>query len=195
MRRKSRVSPTYPQRFRSIDNVLLSGSLDDKNIRLEMDNIIFQRLREVILQPCRDRDWFGLAEQVINTIYALGEQPDDLCSDIIKVMTKRVFDKPKRDAATEEKETDPDAMDEDPPADAPEADAASQPANGTTGLKDTADAFELSQLLFVVGHVAMKQIVFLEIIEREMKRQKDVAAAGASPFVIVECQVAQSIHS
>lgn len=155
----------------------IKGSLDDKNIRLEMDNIIFQRLREVILQPCRDRDWFGLAEQVINTIYALGEQPDDLCSDIIKVMTKRVFDKPKRDAATEEKETDPDAMDEDPPADAPEADAASQPANGTTGLKDTADAFELSQLLFVVGHVAMKQIVFLEIIEREMKRQKDVAAA------------------
>ena len=35
------------------------------------------------------------------------------------------------------------------------------------------DAFELAQLLFVVGHVAVKHIVFLELVEREWKRQKD----------------------
>lgn len=43
---------------------------------------------------------------------------------------------------------------------------------------DVGDAFELSQLLFIVGHVAIKHIVFLELIEREWKRQKDEKAAG-----------------
>ncbi|KZV59289.1 ARM repeat-containing protein, partial [Peniophora sp. CONT] len=37
---------------------------------------------------------------------------------------------------------------------------------------DAGDAFGLSQMFFVVGHVAMKQIVHLELIEREMKRKK-----------------------
>ncbi|KAH9963988.1 hypothetical protein BGW80DRAFT_1542047 [Lactifluus volemus] len=44
---------------------------------------------------------------------------------------------------------------------------------GNTAKKsdDTGDAFELSQPLFVVGHVAVKHIV-LELVEREWKRQK-----------------------
>ena len=37
---------------------------------------------------------------------------------------------------------------------------------------DTGDTFELSQLLFVVGHVVVKHIVYLELVEREWKRQK-----------------------
>jgi len=44
--------------------------------------------------------------------------------------------------------------------------------------KDVGDAFELSQLLFVVGPVAIKHIVFLELVEREWKRQKDEKTAG-----------------
>jgi condensin complex subunit 1 len=48
--------------------------------------------------------------------------------------------------------------------------------------KDIGDAFELSQLLFVVGHVAIKHIVFLELVEREWKRQKDEKTAGACYF-------------
>jgi hypothetical protein len=35
-----------------------------------------------------------------------------------------------------------------------------------------------SQLLFVVGHVAIKHIVLLELVEREWKRQKDEKTAG-----------------
>ena len=37
---------------------------------------------------------------------------------------------------------------------------------------------ELSQLVFVVGHVAIKHLVYLELIERELKRRKDVDAKG-----------------
>jgi len=43
---------------------------------------------------------------------------------------------------------------------------------------DTGDAFELSQMLFVVGHVAIKHIVYLELVEREWKRQKQEKELG-----------------
>jgi len=44
--------------------------------------------------------------------------------------------------------------------------------------KGGTDTFRLSQLLSVVGHVGLKQLVFLETIEREWKRQKDEKLAG-----------------
>ena len=43
---------------------------------------------------------------------------------------------------------------------------------------DTGDAFELSQLLFVVGHIAVKHIVYLELVEREWKQQKQEKELG-----------------
>ncbi|KAG5347628.1 hypothetical protein C0989_011695 [Termitomyces sp. Mn162] len=68
-------------------------------------------------------------------------------------------------------------MDEDHPGDVTRvSDDISTPPESTQGDgpgSDMGDAFELSQLLFVVGHVAIKQIVFLELVEREWKRQKD----------------------
>ena len=42
---------------------------------------------------------------------------------------------------------------------------------------DQIDSFVLSQLLFIAGHVAIKQIVFLELVEREWKRQKETVPA------------------
>ncbi|KAH9976290.1 hypothetical protein BGW80DRAFT_911242 [Lactifluus volemus] len=48
----------------------------------------------------------------------------------------------------------------------------------TAKSDDTGDAFELSQLLFVVGHVAVKHIVYLELVEREWKCQKQVKELG-----------------
>ena len=51
--------------------------------------------------------------------------------------------------------------------------------------KDVGDAFELSQLLFIVGHVAIKHIVYLELVEREWKRQKHEREQGEIP---VTCQ-------
>lgn len=34
---------------------------------------------------------FSLAEQVINTVYLLGEHPDALCTEIIKEKTAKIF--------------------------------------------------------------------------------------------------------
>ncbi|KAG6909474.1 hypothetical protein DXG01_017196 [Tephrocybe rancida] len=164
----------------------VKGSLLDKTLRLEMENPIFRKLQAMIEMPCRSKDWFGVAEQAINTIYALGEHPDVLCNEIIKQLTQRAFSqdrKPKDTAESQPVEKDPDAMDEDHPGDVtrdfdditpPEATQGStQGTQGSVKSQDMGDAFELSQLLFVVGHVAIKQIVFLELVEREWKRQKD----------------------
>ena len=133
--------------------------------------------------PCRAKDWFGLAEQAINTIYALGEHPDALCNDLIKKLTVKAFSrtaKPKTEPQSQP-EKDPESMDEERPGDTTRGsdDMANGPEPTQEGTQtDMGDAFELSQLLFVVGHVAIKHIVFLELVEREWKRQKDEKQAG-----------------
>ncbi|GLB42214.1 putative regulatory subunit of the condensin complex, a complex required for conversion of interphase chromatin into mitotic-like condense chromosomes [Lyophyllum shimeji] len=163
----------------------VKGSLIDKTLRLEMENPIFRKLQAAIEMPCRSKDWFGLAEQAINTIYALGEHPDVLCNDIIKKLTLRAFNKdrkPKVDTQSQPTEKDPNSMDEDHPGDTTRGSDDTTPAPEAAqeghGKDDLGDAFELSQLLFVVGHVAIKQIVFLELVEREWKRQKDEKQAA-----------------
>ena len=162
----------------------VKGSLLDKTLRLEMDNAIFRKLSDMILYPTHSREWFGMAEQAINTIYALGEHPDVLCNDIIKIMTRRVFAKDKtakKQRSSQTPENDPDAMDEDQDQEQNASDPEKLPkSEQDSGSGDTGDAFELSQLLFVVGHVTIKQIVYLELVEREWKRQKDEKEKGKS---------------
>ncbi|KAJ7211815.1 non-SMC mitotic condensation complex subunit 1-domain-containing protein [Mycena haematopus] len=159
----------------------IKGSLLDKTIRIEMDNPIFHKLQEAVLNPSRSKEWFGLAEQAINTAYALGDHPDLLCNDLIKKLTVRAFaprSKPTAEPVAQPPERDPDAMDEDQPEPgdvsrgSEDSSAAPEQAKEAKG-GDVGDAFELSQLLFVVGHVAIKHIVYLELVEREWKRQKD----------------------
>ncbi|EGO04014.1 hypothetical protein SERLA73DRAFT_69808 [Serpula lacrymans var. lacrymans S7.3] len=175
----------------------IKGSLLDKNLRIEMDNAIFRKLQDTVEHPCRSKEWFGLAEQAINTVYALGEHPDELCNDLIKNLTRRAFARrPQDEQSLSSRGQDPDAMDEDsaPPASAAPPASIAPPASvapstqashmshsqnsSKDGERDTGEAFHLSQLLFVVGHVAIKHIVFLELVEREWKRQKDEKQAA-----------------
>ena len=142
-----------------------------------MDNALFRKLQDAIEHPTRSKDWFGMAEQAINTIYALGERPDVICDKIIRNLTRRAFASRSR-AKTPPPQKDPDAMDEDEAeegADPSQADSSNSQSDEPT---DNGDAFVLSQLLFVVGHVAIKHIVYLELVEREWKRQKHEKEAG-----------------
>jgi condensin complex subunit 1 len=153
-----------------------------------MDSPVFPKLQEAIEHLCRSHEWFALAEQAINTVYPLGDQPDrpDVLSDtLIKTLSRRVFrrrQRPVPSAAEEQVSSalpDADAMDEDLPLSA-QALISTVPGSmqgALTGIAaknsdEIGDAFELSQLLFVVGHVAVKYIVYLELVEREWKRQK-----------------------
>jgi condensin complex subunit 1 len=153
-----------------------------------MDSPVFRKLQEAIEHPCRSREWFALAEQAINTVYALGDQPEALSNTIIKNLTRRAFRRrekqPMSASASEDQPQspgpNPDAMDEDPPP-STQALISMQPgltANPARKSDDTGDAFELCQLLFVVGHVAIKHIVYLELVEREWKRQKQEKELG-----------------
>jgi condensin complex subunit 1 len=158
----------------------------DKNLRLEMGNHVFRKLQDAMEHPCRTKDWFGMAEQAINTIYALGERPDELCNSLIKNLTKRAFRPRDQREDSAGLPNDTDAMEQDPPLDAQEVpeNLISQGPSG--GIKDPGDAFELSQLLFVVGHVAIKHIAYLELVEREMKRQKGDKETGALYIRLIE---------
>lgn len=152
------------------------GSLFNENIRLEMDNSIFRKLQDAIEHPCRSKEWFGMSEQAINTIYALAQRPDVLCDAIIRNLTRRAF-APKKSAETPAASQDPDAMVED---DGLEEFNHTATQSEDITEKDVGDAFELSQLLFVIGHVAIKHIVYLELVEREWKRQKHEREQGKS---------------
>jgi condensin complex subunit 1 len=195
-----------------------------------------------------------MAEQAINTIYLLGEQPDQLCTDMLRNFTAKVFATPSSSDLTlpaSGKGVDGEGVGEgegeagEPPATprtarnivpdtpfsmadmadgegdgeagdvtvmqespskgkgpvphlersesmlsgsqtpVPGVDASGGAAGaGATGDADAAPAFTLAQLVFVVGHVAVKHIVYLELVEREFKRRKDEKAKG-------ECRCAE----
>jgi condensin complex subunit 1 len=153
----------------------------DQNKRFPMNDVIFRRLQQAIEHPCRSTDWFGMAEQAINTIYALAEKPDQLCDAIIRSLTRRAFGK--KDATPtnppDPGTDDPDRMDEgEEPTPQPEAESTQEGTQGGSIGGDLGDTFELSQLLFTVGHVTIKHIAYLELVERELKRQKGVLEAG-----------------
>lgn len=125
-----------------------------------------------------------MAEQAINTIYLLGEQPDALCTTLIRDFTMKVFG-PKPEASPPPAPPPAeDGMEVDPPADAePKADDEPQPK------ANDGDSFHLSQLLFIVGHIAIKHIVYLELVERDLKRRKEGVSKGGIVFILIlhEC--------
>lgn len=131
-----------------------------------------------------------MAEQAVNTIYLLGEQPDQLCSLIIKNLTSKVFDKassstqaPGGEAALPETEDTAPSISGTPiPSPAKFGKSSLSRSSSMASLKlgggggnqaEQAGSFALAQLVFVVGHVAIKHIVYLELVEREFKRRKD----------------------
>lgn len=162
-----------------------------------MDNPIFQKLQDIIEHAPRSPPWFGMAEQAINTIYLLGEQPDQLCSVIIKNLTERVFNPRSSDIdSSRERASTPTPAGEDEDSDVPPTPATLMPVDtpavpptpswsmpptpgmertpSQTSIKgDSTPSFGLAQLVFAVGHVAIKHIVYLELVEREFKRRRD----------------------
>lgn len=165
---------------------VLTGSLHDDNVRFDMNNLIFHKLQNVIERPCRSTDWFSMAEQAINAIYVLGDHPDVLCNNLIKNLTRRAFTMNPNAVAQSQESRDDDAMDEDAPGPTQASlngFASTQPQSQADPIHggDVGDAFELSQMIFVVGHVAIKHIVYLELVEREWKRQKNEHEAGIAP--------------
>ncbi|KAF9583373.1 Condensin complex subunit, partial [Lunasporangiospora selenospora] len=140
-------------------------------VRLPMDHPVFVKLRSLIDFTTISKNWFAVAEQALNTIYLLGEHPDLLCGDIIKVRCKDLFNLQESSSPQDQINNDITmtglyGMGED---------LTMNPENAFL-----IDSWRLSQLLFIVGHVAIKLIVHMEVIEEEFKRKKATAATAAS---------------
>lgn len=126
-----------------------------------------------------------MAEQAINTIYLLGEQPDSLCSLIIKNLTTRVFDQPSSSTLPPSGDDSMvvETQDETPstPTPMPKTPSGMSRSSSNNDIRqDQAGSFSLAQLVFIVGHVSIKHIVYLELVEREFKRRKDETAKRTS---------------
>lgn len=179
--------------MRMTNNKPTKGTEGKPSMRLPNDHAVLVRLAALIDLESDSKDWYGLAEQVVGAIYALSKHPDVLCSDVIRRKTKFVFT-PQAKAAPEDAQQKQQAeggdsqMDVDgdvemsdlpspPPEPEDEVEQPEDPAIDENGQS----ALALSQLLFVVGHVALKQIVHLELIEQDFKRRKaEKEKAGAA---------------
>lgn len=120
----------------------IKGALSDENVRYPMHHTMFTRLSAVIEMTTdvigRHSEWFSVAEAAIDAMYLLGEQPDAMCTDIVRRMSYAAF---------------------------------------TPTGRAADDAYRMAQLVFVVGHMGLKQMVYLELVEREFKRRKSVRDA------------------
>jgi len=144
--------------------------------RLPNDHAMLVKLAAITEVPSESKEWYGLAEQAINAIYAISRHPDVLCSEIIRRKTRAVFS-PQASRPSSRDETQAAPI----PATANTGDEAedvtvmplTQQVQTSPIKKQKKDnAVALSQLLFIVGHVAIKQIVHLELCELDFKRRK-----------------------
>ncbi|CAG9973319.1 unnamed protein product [Clonostachys byssicola] len=150
--------------------------------RLPNDHAVCARLAAISEVPSDSKEWYGVAEQAINAIYAIAKHPDTLCSNIIRRKTRTVFGQP-QSRPTSRDETQQITQNITQHVGAFSDPTMTQiPMSQTNKPPNRDNAISLSQLLFVVGHVAIKQIVHLEMCELDFKRRKQekekLASAG-----------------
>lgn len=142
--------------------------------KLANDHPILTKLAAMVEVLSDSKEWYGVAEQAISAIYALSKHPDVLCSDILKRKTKFVFQPQLQRPSPSNTSVDGEEQ---------------RPGTASTdgqGSSQKTTSAALSQLLFVVGHIAIKQIVHLELCEVDFKRrkaeqEKNKPAASAAP--------------
>ena len=140
--------------------------------RLSNDHAVLIKLAAMTYVESDSKEWFGVAEQAVGAIYALSKHPDTLCTEIIRRKTKRVFQQQIHQSQESSTVADQTGLHTPPPDDEqrPEEQRTSQQS-----------ALALAQLLFIVGHVAIKQIVHLELCELDFKRRKAEKEKTAKP--------------
>ncbi|KAH0845504.1 hypothetical protein AYO21_09600 [Fonsecaea monophora] len=140
--------------------------------KMSNNHEVLRMLASILLTTSASKDWYGMAEQAISAIYVLSDHPDVLCSEVLRQKTRLVFQQTKDlPSLSRSSSPEPDAMDIDgeEPVTNPETEP-HEPEPVET--KQEKPSIALSQLLFAVGHIAIKQIVHLELCELDFKRRK-----------------------
>lgn len=138
-----------------------------EGIRFPLNHPIFTRLRDIIESPSGSQLWFNMAEQALNTIFLLCKNPESICAEIIRDKTAKVFGQ-SSPSSTPSVSMDTDTIDYDSTLTQQALPFPQQPVYTNT--------LDLAQLFFLVGHVALKEIVHLEIVESAWKRKKSTNA-------------------
>lgn len=140
--------------------------------KLPNDHAVLAKLGAIAEITSESKEWYGVAEQAIGAVYALAKHPDALCSDILRRKTRQVFQLQSNPLPT--------------PNGSAEGQEMSSPVTGESEAtpEQPNGSLALSQLLFVVGHIAIKQIVHLELCELEFKRRKAEKEKSKSANVI-----------
>ncbi|PVI07476.1 hypothetical protein DM02DRAFT_551072 [Periconia macrospinosa] len=146
-------------------------------VKLPNDHAILVKLAAMCEIVSDSKEWYGVAEQAISAIYVLSKHPDVLCSEVLRRKTKHVFT-PQASSRPTSSGSGAEDSDQKPPVD---DEAAPTPPSDAPPQKKQNPALALSQLLFIVGHVAIKQIVHLELCELEFKRRKAEKEKNAPP--------------
>ncbi|KAF1963548.1 hypothetical protein CC80DRAFT_521522 [Byssothecium circinans] len=144
-------------------------------VKLPNDHAILVKLAAMCGIVSDSKEWYGVAEQAISAIYVLSKHPDVLCSEILRKKTKHVFapQAPSRPTSSDSGAgADVDVAKKETPDEEMAEPSSQPPAEQPPKEKKQNPALALSQLLFIVGHVAIKQIVHLELCELEFKRRK-----------------------
>ncbi|GMM32993.1 condensin subunit [Saccharomycopsis crataegensis] len=123
----------------------------DSTFRISKEKEALEKLSNCLVEYTEDPEWYPLAEQALNAVYSIASHPDVTCTDILKKKIKSVFEN-----------------DEDIVMQTEEEDVSSS----NKSSKKESKTIALSQLLFMVGHIAIKTMVLLEKCEAEFKKKK-----------------------
>lgn len=140
--------------------------------KMSNDHEVLRMLASILLTVAPNKDWYGMAEQAISAIYVLSDHPDVLCSEVLRQKTRMVFQQTKDlKSMSRTPSPEPDAMEIDGEEDIANPETEPEVVESTQA-KQEKPSTALSQLLFTVGHIAVKQIVHLELCELDFKRRK-----------------------
>lgn len=143
----------------------------------KLDNFIFQELKKVLTEyPLTSQNWASAAEQAIKTIYALHPIPEHFCAEILLKMAHKLFKKPSIAPLESSEVVDPNLEvsgneEEDLDGRKNGEERVINKENDVSGL-GALNVYQLSRFLFLVGHVALEHLVFVERKVKDIRRQK-----------------------
>lgn len=141
------------------------------NRRIDPQHQVVQRLVDVVLEPrVPAAQWTPAATEAINAVYVLSERPADAARHMLTALAERALDATSKAAAAA--------------AAADKENSSGQPASDSDAAVGAPAQFgsrldRLGKLIFTVGHVALKQLAYIEEVHAEMSRRAQAAVATA----------------
>ncbi|KAL4220856.1 meiotic chromosome condensation [Mactra antiquata] len=157
----------------------MKGDVGNEPYKLPETDEMFTSLTRILVKSVTDlenRYWIPLMEQAVNVIYKLAEFPDTITGDVIKKISLECCAVGNEDTDSDNK-ADGNEGNEDMEADSNplEESEKNEATEKTEAAKASFASGVLARLLSLVGHVALRQLVHLDVsVFGEMKRRRAI---------------------